>query len=91
MQMSLTSPDETFQAVTATECFSLLRQWIHTIPRYNQCSIGSALEMLCKSILDIEETSLFTNMGILNLFSMITGMATSTDYDSILTQRLHET
>lgn len=86
MQVSLTSPDETFQAVNAAECFSLLKQWVHTIPRYNQCSIASALEMLCKPNLDIEERSLFANMGILNMFSMITGMNASTcDYDSILT------
>jgi hypothetical protein len=77
MRIGLTSPNETFQAVTATECFTLLKQWVHQIPHYNQCSIASALERLCQPDLDIEERNLFANIGILNLFSMITGIATS--------------
>ncbi|OQD81676.1 hypothetical protein PENANT_c026G11792 [Penicillium antarcticum] len=75
MRMCLTSPNQTFQAVTAAECFSLLKQWVYTIPR--QCPMASALEMLCKPDLDVEEGRLFANMGILNMFSMITGMATN--------------
>lgn len=73
LKMSISCPEECFQALTRRECFAAMSKWAEKVPQHPQYSISSVLETMFQRDLHEEQKQLYAHFGIINLFVLITG------------------
>jgi hypothetical protein len=73
MRMTFACPEECFQAESSLDCFVQLRQWHSSADNTGTMSFSTALETLCQKQLDERVCRRFSNAGILNMFTLVSG------------------
>ncbi|KAG0156029.1 hypothetical protein PDIDSM_3205 [Penicillium digitatum] len=74
LKMSISCPEECFQALTRRECFAAMSKWAEKVPQHPQYSISSVLETMFQRDLHEEQKQLYAHFGIINLFVLITAL-----------------
>ncbi|KAJ5203155.1 hypothetical protein N7449_005234 [Penicillium cf. viridicatum] len=75
LEMSITCPEESFQALTERDCFAALSTWAEKVPHHHQYSIASVLATMFRRDLHEEKKELYAHFGIINLFILVTEIA----------------
>lgn len=73
MRLSLACPEECFQADNLPDSFLRLKQWYSSANTSATLSLSAALETLCQKELDDKICRVFATVGILNMFTMVSG------------------
>jgi hypothetical protein len=73
MKMHMASPEACYQAATAEECIDQIHQWMSPTSPFCHLLLREAIENLCLDTLTPESQHLFSQLGPLNLFAMVSG------------------
>lgn len=76
LKMDLVCPDSCFQAPTAEECLTHIMNWNSSKQSKRKLSLGSAIETLFQEDMDQPSRELLAELGILNLFALVSGKHT---------------
>lgn len=71
--MDVACPEACFQAKTAEECLGGLRLWTNTRFWKNRLSIVSVVRRICQSPIEDPFVQELSQLGTLNLFTMVQG------------------
>jgi hypothetical protein len=75
MEVDLTYPEESFQALSSKECFAMLS--VHCgDTKEERLTLRSAISSICKENLTSQFQSRLTRMSIYNMFTIISGNPT---------------
>lgn len=78
MDLDLTCSEETFQAGNGEECWRLWQSSLCSgLPLPKQFTLTEAIELIAQSDFDSDSEIRFSNMSILNLFTIISGKLNS--------------
>lgn len=72
--MDVACPEACFQAETAEECLASLRVWSGTRFWKKRLSVVSVVRRICQGPIDETLVQEFSNLGTLNLFTMVQGI-----------------
>jgi hypothetical protein len=70
---SLCTPENCFQAGTAEECFSALRNWRAALTPFENISLAAAVSVLCSQEEPGELERIFSRFSVLNMFTIVSG------------------
>jgi hypothetical protein len=73
MRMHMASPDACFQAVTAKECFQEIHATMPPSSPFCSFHLRDAIEGFCAETLSAENQQRFSQLGALNLFTIVSG------------------
>ncbi|KAL4890320.1 hypothetical protein BDV59DRAFT_209800 [Aspergillus ambiguus] len=71
LKMEVTCPEGCFQAESAVECFTLLKEWENTIFWRKRLSIAAVVRMMCQKDLDDILVRHLARIGTLNMFTTV--------------------
>jgi len=78
--MDISCPEACFQAESATECQLHLEEWTKSRFWRNRLSIVSVVRRICQNAIDEDMVRKFSQLGTLNLFTMVQGMSSNTTH-----------
>jgi hypothetical protein len=74
LKMDLACPEPCFQAATSAECFAQVKAWTSSQAWSKKMPLSSTIESICQQNMDQKNCEIFADLGILNLFTMASGM-----------------
>lgn len=74
LKLEMAYPEACFQAGSADECFSALKQWEDSIFWRGRLSVTAVVRKICQRELDTSLAQEFARMGTLNMFTTVQGM-----------------
>jgi hypothetical protein len=74
LKMDVSCPEACFQAESATECLLQLEEWTKTRFWRNRSSMVSVVRRICHYQIDEEMVREFSQLGTLNLFTVVQGI-----------------
>jgi hypothetical protein len=73
MTMRLASPESCFQAATSESCRDLILRWLPDANAIGNMMLREAIENLCIRKLSVEAIHRTAELGLLNLFAIVSG------------------
>src|SRR3954465_13546127 len=73
MRMHMTSPEACFQAVSSEECARQIRVCMPPSSPFCSMTLRDAIESFCAERLSLETQSMYSQLGALNLFTIVSG------------------
>jgi len=73
MKMHMASPESCFQAISAIECVQEIRGRMPRSSPIRRFLLRDAIEGVCAETLSLSSQEMFSQLGPLNLFSIVSG------------------
>lgn len=73
MKMHMATPEACFQATSADECINLIYQWMPPSSPFCNLLLREAIETVCLETMTPETQGLYSQLGPLNLFAIVSG------------------